>query len=67
VTTIKLKNGMKVLAWDDGKAKRFSSADARKELERVRGMGHNAKIRVAKPSGNRYVEILPDKEGGEEE
>ena len=67
VTTVKLKNGLVVLAWDDGKAKRFSGADAVKELRRVQGMGHNAKIRKAQPSGNHYIEILPDEEGGNDE
>ena len=65
VTTIKLKNGLRVLAWEDGKPKRFSRADAGKEIERVRGMGHKAKIRRSQPSGNNYIEILPDEEGGE--
>jgi hypothetical protein len=67
VTTIKLKNGIKVLAWDDGKPKRFTRADAVKELETVKGKGHNAKIRKARPSGDHFIEILPDEEGGEEE
>jgi hypothetical protein len=66
VTTIKLKNGIKVLAWEDGKPKRFSRADAAKELKLVQGMGHTAKIRKARPSGDHFIEILAD-EGGEEE
>lgn len=60
VTTIKLKNGMKVLAYEDGKARRFSKVDAEKELKRVRAMGHNATIRGA--SGARYIAILADDE-----
>lgn len=67
VTTIKLKNGMNVLAYEDGKARRFSKADAAKELLRVQGLGHNAKVRIARDTGNRYVEILPDKEGNDEQ
>jgi hypothetical protein len=67
VTTIKLKNGLRVLAYDDGKPKRFSRADAQKELKEVRGMGHNAQIRKAQPSGNHYIAILEDdEEGGDE-
>lgn len=67
VTTIKLKNGIKVLAWDDAKPKRFTRADAIKELKTVKDKGHNAKIRKARPSGDHFIEILPDEEGGEEE
>lgn len=67
VTTIKLKNGIKVLAWDDGKPKRFTRADAAKELETVKGKGHNAKIVRARPSGDHFISILEDEEGGEEE
>jgi hypothetical protein len=67
VTTIKLKNGLKVLAYDDGKPKRFSKADALKEVKEVRSMGHNAAIRKAMPSGNHYIAILEDDEEGEEE
>ena len=66
VTTIKLKNGIVVLAWEDGKAKRFTRSDASAELERVKGMGHNAKIVRARPSGDHFISILPDEEGGEE-
>lgn len=65
VTTIKLKNGMTVLAYEDGKARRFSKADAAKELKRVQAMGHNATIRKSKPSGDHFIMILADKEGGE--
>jgi hypothetical protein len=65
VTTIKLKNGLKVLAYDDGKPKRYSRADAEKELKNVRAKGHNAQIRKAKPSGDHFIAILDDEEGGE--
>ncbi len=58
VTTVKLKNGIRVLSWEDAKPKRFSRADAAKELKRVQGMGHKGKIRKAQPSGNHYIEIL---------
>ncbi len=67
VTTIKLKNGIKVLAWGDAKPKRFSRADAIKELKKVKDKGHNAKIRKAQPSGDHFIEILPDEEGGNDE
>jgi murein tripeptide amidase MpaA len=65
VTTIKLKNGLKVLAYEDGKPKRYSRADAEKELKNVRAKGHNAQIRKAKPSGDHFIAILDDEEGGE--
>jgi hypothetical protein len=64
VTTIKLKNGMKVLAWDDAKPKRFSKADALKEVKQVRDKGHNAKIVRARPSGDHFISILEDDEEG---
>ena len=67
VTTIKLKNGIKVLAWDDGKPKRFTRSDAAKELKTVKDKGHNAKIVRARPSGDHFISILEDEEGGEEE
>ena len=68
VTTVKLKNGIKVLAWDDGKPKRFTRSDAAKELETVKGKGHNAKIVRARPSGDHFISILEDDDkGGEEE
>jgi hypothetical protein len=67
VTTIKLKNGLKVLAYEDGKPKRYSRADAEKELKNVRAKGHNAQIRKAKPSGDHFIAILEDdEEGGDE-
>lgn len=67
VTTIKLKNGMKVLAWEDGKPRRFSRSDAAKELKVVKDKGHNAKIVRARPSGDHFISILADDDEGEEE
>jgi len=58
VTTIKLKSGLVVLAWDDGKPKRLSKVDAERELKEIQAKGHTAMIH--KLGENRYIGIIDD-------